>query len=269
MISSGRPTVGSSWSSWGKRFRADLRECGERWQRTQHRRDHGLVAWRIVTLVDTNVVRDLITDDQRWADWSQSRLEHAALAGPVFANGVVYADCRHASVSQIGRCADRRPVRLLYRRVRSHRGVVVADTRRAALSQLFPQRSPDRAGRLTGARCGPSQAPQVRRLDGRAFPGDREGEESPGSTETRCRLTTGGGDPRESATENRPPRWPSFRTASQPARVKRWGKSPPRDRQRKRHGKPHREQDQIGAARRATGSGVSAPPPGSVARGVR
>src|SRR5207237_9775803 len=50
---------------------------------------------------------------------------------------------------------------------------------------------------------------------------------------------------------------------------KRWGKSPPRDRQRKRHGKPHREQDQIGAARRATGSGVSASPPGSVARGAR
>src|SRR6185436_19401625 len=38
------------------------------------------------------------------------------------------------------------------------------------------------------------------------------------------------------------------------ARVKGWGKSPPRERQRKRHGKPHREQDQIGAARRATGT---------------
>lgn len=32
-------------------------------------------------------------------------------------------------------------------------------------------------------------------------------------------------------------------------RVKRWGKSPPRTRQRGRHGKPHREQDRIGAAR--------------------
>lgn len=30
-------------------------------------------------------------------------------------------------------------------------------------------------------------------------------EESPGSMETRCRLTAGGGDPRESATENKPP----------------------------------------------------------------
>ena len=30
-------------------------------------------------------------------------------------------------------------------------------------------------------------------------------EESPGSTEMRCRLTAGGGDPRDSATENKPP----------------------------------------------------------------
>ena len=34
---------------------------------------------------------------------------------------------------------------------------------------------------------------------------DRSGEESPGSTEMRCRVTPGGGDPRDSATENRPP----------------------------------------------------------------
>jgi hypothetical protein len=33
----------------------------------------------------------------------------------------------------------------------------------------------------------------------------QRGEESPGSTETRCRVTPGGGDPRDSATENRPP----------------------------------------------------------------
>ena len=30
-------------------------------------------------------------------------------------------------------------------------------------------------------------------------------EESPGSTKTRCQLTAGGGDPRDSATENKPP----------------------------------------------------------------
>jgi len=32
------------------------------------------------------------------------------------------------------------------------------------------------------------------------------GEESPGSKEARCRITSGGGDPRDSATESKPPR---------------------------------------------------------------
>jgi hypothetical protein len=31
------------------------------------------------------------------------------------------------------------------------------------------------------------------------------GEESPGSLEARCRITSGGGDPRDSATESKPP----------------------------------------------------------------
>ncbi len=30
-------------------------------------------------------------------------------------------------------------------------------------------------------------------------------EESPGSMGIRCRITSGGGDPRDSATENKPP----------------------------------------------------------------
>ncbi len=33
----------------------------------------------------------------------------------------------------------------------------------------------------------------------------RTSEESPGSMEKRCRVTPGGGDPRESATESKPP----------------------------------------------------------------
>jgi hypothetical protein len=76
------------------------------------------------------------------------------------------------------------------------------------------------------------------RPDGRLA---ESGEESPGSMDERCRVIPGGGDPRESATEKRPP-------AFGPVRVKRWGKSPPRTRQRGRHGKPHREQDQEGIA---------------------
>lgn len=43
------------------------------------------------------------------------------------------------------------------------------------------------------------------------------------------------------------------------ARVKGWGKSPPRDWQQKRHGKPHREQDRIGAVRRETFEGCFRP----------
>src|SRR5437016_9192907 len=70
----------------------------------------------------------------------------------------------------------------------------------------------------------------------------KEGEESPGSTEIRGRITSGGGDSRESATESKPP------TAICRARLKWCGKSAPRLRQRRRHGKPHREQDQIGTA---------------------
>src|SRR5262249_35726047 len=37
-------------------------------------------------------------------------------------------------------------------------------------------------------------------------PGRGTGEESPGSMDMRCRITSGGGDPRDSATESRPPR---------------------------------------------------------------
>ena len=69
------------------------------------------------------------------------------------------------------------------------------------------------------------------------------GEESPGSTEPGCRVTPGGGDPRESATENIPPAPPC---ADLPVRVKRCGKSAPPGRQRAGHGKPHPEQDHVG-----------------------
>src|SRR5690606_981068 len=73
-------------------------------------------------------------------------------------------------------------------------------------------------------------------------------EESPGSMGTRWRLTAAGGDPRESATESKPPK---AALRSRQARVKGCGKSAPRDWQQERHGKPHREQDQIEVAGRA------------------
>jgi predicted nucleic acid-binding protein len=45
-----------------------------------------------VTLVDTNVLLDLVTDDPDWSEWSLARLEEAALAGPLRINDVVYAE---------------------------------------------------------------------------------------------------------------------------------------------------------------------------------
>lgn len=45
-----------------------------------------------MTLVDTNVLLDLVTDDPRWADWSVAQLEAASLRGPLSINDVVYAE---------------------------------------------------------------------------------------------------------------------------------------------------------------------------------
>ena len=44
-----------------------------------------------------------------------------------------------------------------------------------------------------------------KRSEGRVIAFATAGEESPGSTETRRRITPGGGDSRESATESKPP----------------------------------------------------------------
>jgi hypothetical protein len=128
----------------------------------------------------------------------------------------------------------------------------------------------------------------ARRSDGRSPVGRRVGrrEESPGSTEARCRVTPGGGDSRESATETHrrarrsAPSHPASGRAGDgtewAVRVKWCGKSAPRRRQRRRQGKPHREQDQVGAAGGVPAYGLgtppggpAAPPLGSVARGVR
>jgi predicted nucleic acid-binding protein len=43
-------------------------------------------------LVDSNVVFDVVTNDERWAGWSQSQLEQAAAAGPLAINDIIYAE---------------------------------------------------------------------------------------------------------------------------------------------------------------------------------
>lgn len=45
-----------------------------------------------MTLIDTNVLLDLVTDDPHWAQWSIDQLEAASLRGPLLINDVVYAE---------------------------------------------------------------------------------------------------------------------------------------------------------------------------------
>ncbi|MER8372568.1 type II toxin-antitoxin system VapC family toxin [Mesorhizobium sp. M1406] len=45
-----------------------------------------------MTLVDTNVLLDLVTDDPTWADWSVAQLEAVSLDGPLLINDAVYAE---------------------------------------------------------------------------------------------------------------------------------------------------------------------------------
>jgi predicted nucleic-acid-binding protein len=45
-----------------------------------------------VTLVDTNVLLDVFTEDPKWLGWSLARLEEAAFKGPLLINDVIYAE---------------------------------------------------------------------------------------------------------------------------------------------------------------------------------
>jgi predicted nucleic acid-binding protein len=56
-----------------------------------------------MTLVDSNVLLDVVTDGQVWGDWSQEQLERAAARGPLVVNDVIYAEVstRFASVESV------------------------------------------------------------------------------------------------------------------------------------------------------------------------
>jgi predicted nucleic acid-binding protein len=45
-----------------------------------------------MTLIDTNVLLDIVTNDATWANWSIGQLDAAALKGPLVINDVVYAE---------------------------------------------------------------------------------------------------------------------------------------------------------------------------------
>lgn len=44
------------------------------------------------TLVDTNVLLDILTEDETWLDWSTNALADAAEAGPLVINPIIYAE---------------------------------------------------------------------------------------------------------------------------------------------------------------------------------
>ena len=46
----------------------------------------------LATLVDTNVLVDVITGDDKWFEWSAVALESAAGAGPLAINQVIYSE---------------------------------------------------------------------------------------------------------------------------------------------------------------------------------
>lgn len=94
-----------------------------------------------MTLVDTNVLLDLVTNDSTWADWSVEQLETASLAGPLLINDLVYAEIavRYERIEELDAFID-------------EAGLVVAPIPRAALflaGRLFT-----RYRRASGSRTG-------------------------------------------------------------------------------------------------------------------
>lgn len=47
---------------------------------------------QLVTLVDSSVLLDLLTDDPRWAEWSEDALAEARDAGRLAINPIIYAE---------------------------------------------------------------------------------------------------------------------------------------------------------------------------------
>jgi predicted nucleic acid-binding protein len=112
-------------------------------------------------LVDTNVILDVIEDDPDWANWSQTRLDAAALEYTLLINPVIYAELSIAYLrieelevmlsaggfrmdpipreARPRRYENRRTAGFLHRRACGGCRDSVVDARRATVSQLFPR----------------------------------------------------------------------------------------------------------------------------------
>lgn len=47
-------------------------------------------------LVDSSVLIDLVSRDPQWSAWSRARIAELRMAGPLWINQIVYAECRIA-----------------------------------------------------------------------------------------------------------------------------------------------------------------------------
>jgi predicted nucleic acid-binding protein len=67
------------------------------------------------TLVDSNVLLDIFTEDDEWFDWSAAMLEQAGYANALFINPIIYAEVsiRFARIEDL----DEALPRTYYRRV--------------------------------------------------------------------------------------------------------------------------------------------------------
>lgn len=61
-----------------------------------------------MTLVDTNVLLDVVTDDPQWAEWSIGQLDAAALRGELAIDDVIYGELsvRFATIEHLDSILD-------------------------------------------------------------------------------------------------------------------------------------------------------------------
>jgi predicted nucleic acid-binding protein len=66
-----------------------------------------------VTLIDSNVVLDIVTADAEWAGWSFYQLRSATLRGPAYINDIIYAELsvRFAAIEDCDRTLSRLALR--------------------------------------------------------------------------------------------------------------------------------------------------------------
>ena len=57
----------------------------------------------MATLVDSNVILDVVSDDEEWGDWSASMLSKAAQAGRLVINPLIYAEvsCGYERIKEL------------------------------------------------------------------------------------------------------------------------------------------------------------------------